>query len=132
MLISWLVSFSLFRLTESPSVWYDEGAYIQLAKNTVEYGITGLRLSPEGISHISKLTVGYPLIYPLTAVFKVFGDSVASARNLMVLFTIGLSVVSYLCPSYYLFMPTLMACQIFMPKSLPISKCSSLVAHHYI
>jgi len=95
MLISWLVSFSLFRLTESPSVWYDEGAYIQLAKNTVEYGITGLRLSPEGISHISKLTVGYPLIYPLTAVFKVFGDSVASARNLMVLFTIGLSVVSY-------------------------------------
>ncbi len=90
-----VIFFSLYRLTESPSVWYDEGEFIQLSSNLANHGISGLQLAPGHIEHISIMTVGYPLIYPLALLFKVFGESVLVARSLMVLFILGFVTAGY-------------------------------------
>ncbi len=81
--------FSTYKLSESPSVWYDEGIYIQSAVNVLEHGQMGFQLSPNEITHISRISVSYPLIYPLAFWFKVFGISVLSARSFMVLILIS-------------------------------------------
>jgi len=87
---------STYKLTESPSVWYDEGIYVQIAGNLASSGIVGMRFSPSEILHISKFTVEYPVIYPLAGVFKIFGFSILSARSLMVLYIFGLIMAAYL------------------------------------
>lgn len=89
--------FATYKLTESPSVWYDEGWYFQSASNLANNGIFGLQLSPGNIVHISMhQTVSYPLIYPLALWFKIFGASILSGRSLMVAFILALLVASYL------------------------------------
>ena len=89
--------FATYHLTESPSVWYDEGFYLQSAANLAQYGQAGLRLSPDFIEPSSKfISVGYPLIYPLALTFSVFGVEVVYGRALMVIFILGFLTVSYL------------------------------------
>ncbi|MFA6294910.1 MAG: glycosyltransferase [Candidatus Paceibacterota bacterium] len=88
--------FSLFRLSESPPVWYDEGIYIQNATNLIENGISGIRLSPNLITHVSKFSVGYPVIYPLAGVISVFGDDIFTERSLMIVFILALVITSCL------------------------------------
>ena len=90
------IFFSCFRLTESPSVWYDEGWYFQTSANLLAHGIDGIQLSPGNVQHIAILTVGYPLIYPLALWFQLFGTTILAARSLMVLFIMGLLLASYL------------------------------------
>ena len=86
---------STYKLIESPSVWYDEGIYVQIATNLANNGLVGMRFSPTEILHVSKFTVEYPVIYPLAGVFKIFGFSILSARLLMVFFILGLAVARY-------------------------------------
>ena len=89
--------FSTYKLSESPSVWYDEGFYVQIASNLSTHGKYGLQLQPGEIEPVSKLIkVGYPLIYPLAIAFKVFGSAITVARGVMVFFTLGLVLASYL------------------------------------
>ncbi|MES2216176.1 MAG: glycosyltransferase family 39 protein [Patescibacteria group bacterium] len=89
--------FSLYKLTESPSVWYDEGWYTQAAMNLAETGVDGLQLAPDNIYHASLLTtVGYPLIYPLGLWMKIFGSSVLAARSFMLLCILGFLFVAFL------------------------------------
>ena len=38
--------FATYKLSESPSVWYDEGFYVQIASNLSTYGKYGLQLQP--------------------------------------------------------------------------------------
>ncbi len=87
--------FSLYKLTESPPVWYDEGIYTQLGMNVASYGVSGLRLDPTAITKVPQLTVGYPLIYPLALVFKLFGQGILQARLLMVAFLMAFVVAGY-------------------------------------
>jgi len=88
--------FATYKLSESPSVWYDEGFYVQIASNLSTYGKYGLQLQPGEIEPVSKLvTVGYPLIYPLALAFKVFGNTITVARGTMVLFILGFVLASY-------------------------------------
>lgn len=95
-LICFTLFFSLYRLTESPPVWYDEGFYFQTAANLAgpseEYG---MRFSPEKVELISKMSVGYPLIYPLATVFKVFGAGIVVARRFMLVYLIGFILSGY-------------------------------------
>lgn len=89
--------FATYKLSESPSVWYDEGFYVQIASNMSAYGKYGMQLQPGEIEPVSKLiTVSYPLIYPLAFAFKIFGSSIIVARGTMVFFIIGFVFVSYL------------------------------------
>lgn len=89
--------FATLYLKESPSVWYDEGYYIQSAANLATHGQMGLQFAPGIVAQSSFITVGYPLIQPLALWFKVFGISVISARSLMVVF-----ILSFLLASYFL------------------------------
>lgn len=89
--------FATYKLSESPSVWYDEGFYVQIASNLSEQGKYGMQLKPGETEPVSKLiTVSYPLIYPLAFAFKIFGSSIIVARGTMVLFIIGFVLASYL------------------------------------
>ena len=38
--------FSLFKLTESPPIWYDEGIILQPAINSVRTGKMGMQIAP--------------------------------------------------------------------------------------
>ena len=89
------IFFSLYKLTESPPVWYDEGIYTQLGMNVASYGVSGLRLNPTEITQVPQLTVGYPLIYPLALVFEMFGNRILQARLLMVFFLIAFVIAAY-------------------------------------
>ncbi len=82
--------FSLYKITESPPILYDEGWYFQTAANLATQGVDGLQLSPGSVTHISTMvTVGYPLIYPLALWFKIFSIGLLQARILMILFLLG-------------------------------------------
>jgi 4-amino-4-deoxy-L-arabinose transferase-like glycosyltransferase len=88
--------FSLYRLTESPAVWYDEGFYIQSAANLAEHGSTGLILEPHIVSPSTRfITVGYPLIYPLALWFKLFGAGVLQARAFMAIIIMAFLGLAY-------------------------------------
>lgn len=88
--------FATYKLSESPSVWYDEGFYVQIASNLSAQGKYGMQLRPGEIEPVSKLiTVSYPLIYPLAFAFKIFGHSIIVARGTMVFFIIGFVLTSY-------------------------------------
>src|SRR3989344_8675110 len=80
------VFFATYKLTESPGVWYDEGMYMQSAANMKDGYGPNFRFAPNDISPIPTLTVGFPLIYLLAIVFKIFGTSVLAARSLMIFF----------------------------------------------
>ena len=82
--------FATYKLKESPSVWYDEGFYVQVASNLSIHGKYGLQLLPGEIEPVSRLvTVSYPLIYPLALAFKIFGHNILVARGVMVFFILG-------------------------------------------
>jgi len=89
------IFFSTYKLAESPPVWYDEGWYIQTSANLAAGYGDGIQLAPGDVRHISILTVGYPLIYPLAAWFNIFGTGVISARSLMVVFILALLIAIY-------------------------------------
>ncbi|MDB5239103.1 MAG: Dolichyl-phosphate-mannose-protein mannosyltransferase [Candidatus Parcubacteria bacterium] len=90
------IFFSLYRLSESPSVWYDEGWYIQTAANWLHAGVDGIQAAPGDIRHVSVLSVGYPLLYPLAVWFKLFGMSIESARALMAVFIFAFVLTAYM------------------------------------
>lgn len=87
--------FSVYKLKESPPVWYDEGFYVQAAENLAAGRSGNIQLAPGVVSNISHVTVGYPLIYPLAGWFQAFGVSVLSARSLMVLFILWFLLASF-------------------------------------
>ncbi|HLD27376.1 MAG TPA: glycosyltransferase family 39 protein [Patescibacteria group bacterium] len=78
--------FSTYKLTESPGVWADEGVFLQTARNLISFGQQGLQVEPGKITSSEYLTAGYPFIYPISLVFKIFGEGVLEARLVMVLF----------------------------------------------
>ena len=95
-LLSVVVFFSTFHLTESPSVWYDEGIYIQTAANLEAGEGMTFQFAPDQLGNMmSRFTVGYPLIYLLALVFKIFGANILAARGLMVFFILALVTVVY-------------------------------------
>ncbi|MEK7092753.1 MAG: glycosyltransferase family 39 protein, partial [Patescibacteria group bacterium] len=94
-LLSITIFLSLFHLTESPSVWYDEGIYFQLAANLADGQGMSFQFAPNRIEHFPKFTVGYPLIYPLAGIFKIFGASILTARSTMVIWIFVLLILVY-------------------------------------
>lgn len=95
LLIGVLLTSSLFKLTESPSVWYDEGFYIQTARNVASSHWYGLRLGPDESLSGQYMSVGFPLIYPLAGAFKLFGYGILQARAVMVLFILGFALAGF-------------------------------------
>ncbi len=88
--------FSVFHLTESPSVWYDEGLYFQAAANLAAGQGATFQFAPDHlVDMLPRYTVGYPIIYLVALAFKLFGPSILVARSIMAAFIIGLAIAVY-------------------------------------
>lgn len=88
--------FSFYKLSESPSVWYDEGFYSQVAENVSLGKGSVLQVEPgKTIPASTAVTVGYPLIYPVAASYLLFGVGVLQGRVVMALFILGFLAGSY-------------------------------------
>jgi 4-amino-4-deoxy-L-arabinose transferase-like glycosyltransferase len=90
-----LVIASTYRLNESPGIWEDEGYYTQAAMNLAQYGRQELQVAPGEYVSTAHVTVGYPLLYPVSVAYRLFGVGVTQGRAVMVLFILGFAVLSY-------------------------------------
>lgn len=88
--------FSVYRLTESPPTWLDEGMITQLAINLAEYGVMGLQASPDNFASGAYVSSGFPLIFPLAAFFKIVGVGFLQARIFMLFWILLLVAFSYI------------------------------------
>lgn len=97
-LLLFLVFFlSVYKLTESPPTWFDEGFIIQSAVNLVESGKMGIQVAPGKIIGSPEIfSTGWPLAYPVGAAMKFFGQGLLQARAVMVLFLMLLILFFYL------------------------------------
>lgn len=87
--------FALYRLTEAPGIWYDEGFYTQVAMNLAERGVQGLQIAPQQFISAKDVTVGYPLLAPVALSYTLFGVGVLQGRGVMVIFILALLLVAY-------------------------------------
>ena len=85
-----------YRLSESPPTWYDEGVIIQSAKVMFAHGESGLQTEPNFIEHVSFLTTGYPVTYPIGIVMNYFGFDLTIVRGVMIWYLLGLVIVFYI------------------------------------
>jgi len=86
---------ALFRLSENPPTWLDEGTITQVAINLAQNGTYGIQIAPENFISTDFLTTSFPVIYPVALSFVFFGTKIISARMVMVIFMTLLCVFSY-------------------------------------
>jgi len=95
-LIAIALFFGTYKLTESPPTWYDEGIILQPAINLALIGKMVVQVAPESVISPQFISVGYPVIYPISFVFKYFGIGLLQARVVMVVFIMLLACVFFL------------------------------------
>ena len=81
-----VLGFGTIRLSESPTVWGDEGMIIELAINLVQHGAIKTQIAPNEFISAAFVTTGFPVIYPVAASFKIFGIGLLQARAVMVVY----------------------------------------------
>ncbi len=84
-----------YRLSENPPTWLDEGTITQVAINLAHSGTYGIQTAPGHFVSTDFLTTSFPVIYPITLSFSLFGITILNARAVMVLFMALLCVLSY-------------------------------------
>src|SRR3989338_1935315 len=85
--VLWAGFFVFSEFATNPRPWYDEGGDTQLARNLALHGRIGLRFNPDDIpNHPWAVSIAYPLVVPVAAVFKIFGVSIEAARGVMAIF----------------------------------------------
>lgn len=94
--IAIVVFVGTYRLSESPRVWYDEGFLTQIAMNLAEYGKQAIQVSPGEFVSTGMVSSGYPLYYPVSMAYKLFGVGVLQGRSAMVAYMILLFLASYI------------------------------------
>ncbi|MEK7144848.1 MAG: glycosyltransferase family 39 protein [Patescibacteria group bacterium] len=95
-LFSLVAFFSLYRLSESPPTWYDEGMILQVAENIALHGVMGLQLAPGEFVSAAYISSGFPVTVPVAASFYLFGVNIVTARAVAVLF-IFLLIATGIC-----------------------------------
>ncbi len=85
-----------YRLSENPPTWLDEGTITQVSINLAESGIYGIQTAPDHFVSTDFLTTSFPVIYPVTVSFFLFGTTIVNARVVMVLFMGLVCILSYL------------------------------------
>lgn len=88
--------FSTYKLSESPRTWFDEGIFLQIARNVpLSHGYT-LRVSPTELVPAGVLsTSGFPLVGPLSASFALFGIGLLQARIVMVAYILLMVAMAF-------------------------------------
>ncbi len=89
------LSLALFRLSENPPTWLDEGSIVQVSINLSNEGIYGIQIAPHRFVSTDFLTTGFPVIHPIALSFSLFGTTLFNARVVMVLYMTLLCVCSY-------------------------------------
>ncbi|MBU4348425.1 glycosyltransferase family 39 protein [Patescibacteria group bacterium] len=81
----------VFKFTEIPRVWIDEGIFTEVSKNLAWHGQQGIQIAPGQIESSAVVsTSGYPLIFSVAASFKIFGVGLWQARLPMLIFMFAL------------------------------------------
>lgn len=86
----------VFRFTEVPMVWIDEGIFTNTAENLASNGSWGLQTSPSASFRLGpQLTTNYPVILPVAASINLFGKGIWQSRLPMVVYMFILVVLFY-------------------------------------
>ena len=96
LLISSSSFLSTFNITESPPFWYDEGYFQKIAVNLSRTGDFVIQTAPGEFVRPLLISTGYPLLYPVSVVFTLFGEGVLQARLVMAFFLVSLVTASFL------------------------------------
>ncbi|TSC63498.1 MAG: hypothetical protein Athens041674_65, partial [Parcubacteria group bacterium Athens0416_74] len=86
---------ALFRLSENPPTWMDEGVIDQISINIAAYGIYGIQTAPDTFTSANFMTTSFPVFYPVAASFALFGTTLLNARIVMFAFMALLCVTGY-------------------------------------
>jgi 4-amino-4-deoxy-L-arabinose transferase-like glycosyltransferase len=87
--------FATFKISESPTIWLDEGIITQVARNMAEHSIHALQESKGEYVSAGFVTTGYPVTLPVALSFKLFGIGIVQARAIMVLFILLFFIAIY-------------------------------------
>ncbi len=91
------VFFATYALSESPKTWFDEGLYLQFARNLITQHSYAIRISPTEIIPAGLYaTTGFTVFAPVAMSFYAFGIGLLQARIVMVLFIILLIAMTYI------------------------------------
>lgn len=90
-----LVCLSVYHLEDSPRTWFDEGIYLSLAKNLAVHGEYGMFSAPDVVIPTDAITVGYPFIFPLAAIFSLGDVSLLIARVYAIFWIFALCFVVF-------------------------------------
>ncbi len=79
--LSITASIGIYKLSESPKTWYDEGLYLQVARTVAHHQGFLIQIAPHEFAPIGEfITVGYPVTFPLGMILRAFGDQLLYAR----------------------------------------------------
>ncbi len=87
--------FSVYKLTESPPVWMDEGVISQVAENMAIFHKHALQIAPHVFDSAWYATTAFTVTLPVSIAFSFFGVGVLQARFVMVLFILALYIGTY-------------------------------------
>lgn len=87
---------SLYRLTEAPPAWYDEGMVVQLAINVARFGEFATQTAPGEFVSGALTSTGFPVVAPVAVLFSLFGIDLWLARLVMVLYLLGFVVAAHI------------------------------------
>lgn len=79
--------FSLYKLADSPPIWFDEGFIIQSAESLIDTGKMGIQFAPGEFARKSNFfSTGYTVAYPVGIAMKFFGKELFFARMIIVFY----------------------------------------------
>lgn len=94
--LAFVVTLSLYNLTESPPTWMDEGVITQVARNMALNNEHAIQTAPGEFLSGSYITTGYPVTFPIYISFLLFGIGILQARVIMAIFIILLFSALYI------------------------------------
>jgi 4-amino-4-deoxy-L-arabinose transferase-like glycosyltransferase len=96
------IFFSLYKLTESPPVWYDEGIFTQISVNSAVFSNDNIQVAPGSFVSRAFVNGGYTFLQPITWAYQIFGVGVLQSRIVMALFILALVLLMFFA-SYRMF-----------------------------
>src|SRR5262245_22025064 len=78
----------LYRLTDYPTPWYDEGSHLHVAKNIALHGVYADSSSEGYRAFGPAVGVGPTIMLPIAALFKLVGISIPLARLVIVAYSL--------------------------------------------
>jgi len=83
-LVALMAFLLLWRLDQYPAPWFDEGAYLNVARTYAEEGIYAERSSDGYRFNAAVISVGPTVILPIAGLYALFGESVLLGRLVIV------------------------------------------------